>query len=98
MKTYSSYTDSDWDLSYWRLSNGTEVDFIINDMEIAIEVKAKGKITERDIKGLRELKIEHPKIKKCLLVSLVSSNSLTEDKIEIINYSTFIKRLWSNCL
>jgi predicted AAA+ superfamily ATPase len=29
---------------YWRLAGGTEVDFIINSMEIAIEAKATPKI------------------------------------------------------
>lgn len=98
LKSYNSYTDAEWDISYWRLSTGVEVDFIINDMEIAIEVKAKEKITNNDLKGLRELKKEHPRIKKCLIVSLVKNNSLTEDKIEIINHQMFIKRLWSHCL
>lgn len=98
LKTYNSYTDADRDITYWRLSTGVEVDFIINDMEIAIEVKAKEKITNNDLKGLRELKKEHPKVKNHLVVSLVKSNSLTEDKIEIINYATFIKRLWSHSL
>lgn len=98
LKTYNSYIDTDWDITYWRLSTGVEVDFVINDMEIAIEVKAKEKITNNDLKGLRELKKEHPKIKRRLIVSLVKNNSLTEDKIEIINYSTFIKRLWSNSI
>ena len=98
LKTYNSYNDPNWDITYWRLSTGVEVDFVINDMEIAIEVKAKEKITNNDLKGLRELKREHSKIKKRLVVSLVKNNSLTEDKIEIINFSTFIKRLWSHSL
>ncbi|WP_425267085.1 DUF4143 domain-containing protein [Desulfofustis glycolicus] len=34
---YNSYRECFADLSYWRLAGGTEMDFIINDMVIAIE-------------------------------------------------------------
>ena len=39
------YNESFAEFYYWRLAGGTEVDFIINDMEVAIESKATRKIT-----------------------------------------------------
>ena len=39
LHTYNQYQERFAQLSYWRLAGGTEVDFIVNDMEIAIEVK-----------------------------------------------------------
>ncbi len=36
IKSYSSYSQKYFDVSYWRLTSGIEVDFILGDMEIAI--------------------------------------------------------------
>ncbi|NBV98811.1 MAG: hypothetical protein EBR67_04785 [Proteobacteria bacterium] len=70
------------------------MDFIINDMECAIEAKATDKIKKDELKGLRELIKDQPSIKKRIIVSLVDSSRLTEDGIEILNYMDFIKMLW----
>ena len=98
LNVYNSYNDKFWDLSYWRLPSGHEVDFIVNDMEYAIEAKSSSKVHDGHLKGLREIINDHPKLKKRIVVSLVEANRLTSDKIEIINYQTFIKRLWSHSL
>lgn len=98
LKTYNSYNKAHYDLSYWRLSTGVEVDFIINDMEYAIEVKASNKIHEGHLKNLRELVKDHPEVKKRYLVSLIDTNRITEDRIEIVNYKSFIEYLWSGKL
>ena len=98
LKTYNSYNKARYDLSYWRLSTGVEVDFIINDMEYAIEVKASNKIHEGHLKNLRELVKDHPEVKKRYLVSLTDTNRITEDGVEIVNYKSFIEYLWSGKL
>ena len=98
LKTYNSYNKARYDLSYWRLSTGVEVDFIINDMEYAIEVKASNKIHEGHLKNLRELVKDHPEVKKRYLISLIDTNRITEDGIEIVNYKSFIEYLWSGKL
>ncbi len=41
LRAYNLYRDIFADFSYWRLAGGTEVDFIINSMEIAIEADSK---------------------------------------------------------
>jgi predicted AAA+ superfamily ATPase len=94
LRCYNSYQRKFWELSYWRLASGAaEVDFIINDMECAIEAKATDKIKKDELKGLRELIKDQPSIKKRIVVSLVDSSRLTEDGIEILNYMDFIKML-----
>lgn len=98
LRTYNSYQKQNWRLSYWRLTTGVEVDFIINDMQVAIESKAKDKITSDDLKGLREIIQDHPQIKKRLIVSLVKEPRLTEDGILILPYMDFIEMLWSGDL
>jgi very-short-patch-repair endonuclease len=35
---------SPYDIAYWRLSSGIEVDFVLGDANVAIEVKGKAHI------------------------------------------------------
>lgn len=99
LSAYVAYKEPSWNLSYWRLASGSaEVDFIINDMEYAIEAKASKKIHSNHLKGLRELKKDQPKLKKQIIVSLIDENRLTEDGIEILSYTSFIERLWAGRL
>ena len=92
------YTDASWDLSYWALSTGLEVDFIINDLECAIEAKASPKIGNDHLKGLRELKTEHPSVKRRIVVCLEKRTRLTSDGILILPVKEFTKRLWDGSL
>jgi predicted AAA+ superfamily ATPase len=98
LSTHSSYSDLYYDLSYWRLASGIEVDFIINNMEVAIEAKSSAKVTSDHLRGLRELVKDHSKVKRRILVCLEPSPRKTEDGIEILPYAEFIKLLWSNQL
>ncbi len=93
--TYSSYTESYAHMSYWRLAGGTEVDFIINYIDCAIEAKASVKIVDRHLKGLRELVRDHPETRKRIVVSLDERDRKTNDGIEILHYITFLHHLWS---
>ena len=78
-----------------RLTTGVEVDFIIGNAQIAIEVKGKEKINSSDLKGLRQFKIEHPKVKRLIIVSLEKTRRITNDNILILPYRDFIKGLWN---
>ena len=95
LNSYNSYKEKYLDFSYWRLASGTEVDFIVNNMEYAIEVKAKRKITDNDLKGLREIIKDHKNIKQRYLISLVEQDRLLDEGILILSYQSFIKKLWS---
>ncbi len=86
-------------MSYWRLASGAaEVDFVVNDFELAIEVKAKDKIKKEDLHGLRELVKEQEQVTKRVVVSLVDQSRLTEDGIYVLNYQDFIQDLWAGRL
>jgi predicted AAA+ superfamily ATPase len=95
LKCYKSYMKNDLDLSYWALTTGVEVDFILNDMEIAIEAKSSDKITSDHLKNLKELKKDFPKIKSRIVVSMEKQIRTTDDGISILPYQEFIKRLWA---
>ena len=94
LRAYNIYHDLFADLSYWRLSGGTEVDFIINTMAVAIEVKASPKILSRHLKGLRALEKDHPHIQRRMVVCLENKPRITNDGIEILPAKTFAKVLW----
>ncbi len=98
LNTYNAYNDKFLDFAYWKLTTGVEVDFIINDMEYAIEAKASSRIEDRQMKGLRELSKDFPDLRKKIIVSLVDKDRITSDGIEIINYQSFIRKLWNGSL
>lgn len=98
LSAHRSYSELFYDLSYWRLAGGTEVDFIVNDMELAIEAKSTARVTADHLKGLRELGKDHPRVKRKILVCLEERARLTEDKIEILPHATFTRRLWDGDL
>ena len=93
--SHRSYCGLNYDLSYWRLASGIEVDYILGDMEIALEAKSCSKVTSDHLRGLREIIKDHPKLKRRILVSLEDRARITEDGIEILPYSMFVERLWS---
>ncbi len=95
LRTHRIYKDLHYDLSYWRLAQDSEVDFILNDLEVAVELKSTDSAGNRHLKGLRELKKEHAKVKRRILVCNESENRITEDGIEIMPLIKFAKALWS---
>ena len=95
---YNSYCEKFADFYYWRLSSGIEVDFIVNHIDCAIESKSSEKIKSQHLKGLRELKNDHPEVKKRIVVSLDKHDRETEDGILILHYLTFLAYLWKDSL
>ena len=94
LSAYAQYRGRFHELSYWRLTTGAEVDFIIDDMAYAVEAKASRSVTADQLKGLRELSLEHPRVKKRFVVSLDTQPRVTEDGIEVLPYKVFTQRLW----
>jgi predicted AAA+ superfamily ATPase len=90
----SAYRDAFAQFSYWRLPSGIEVDFVVNHMDCAIEAKSTIGITDRHLKGLRELATDHPEVRRRVVVSLDEKDRMSADGIEILHYTTFLDRLW----
>lgn len=80
--------------SYWRLSTGTEVDFVVDDMQCAIECKSSQLIRDDHLKGLRELVKDHPGVKRRILVGMEPGKRRTPDGIWILHAGEFTKMLW----
>lgn len=96
LSAYLAYARSEERLSYWRLSGGTEVDFVIGDMRIAIEAKAAVRIGSRHLKGLRTLAQDHPEVRRRLVVCLEPRAMKTDDGIEILPVRHFLDELWTD--
>jgi predicted AAA+ superfamily ATPase len=93
LKAFLDYNARDLPLSYWRSTTKFEVDFTVGD-DVAIEVKAKPRVTDSDLKGLRALKEENI-FRRLICVSDESSSRTTDDAIEIIPLQIFLRELWS---
>ena len=90
---YLHYTDSDHPIHFWRSKNGQEVDFVIGEI-LAVEVKASSYIQKRDLKNLKVLSAE-VQFKHKIIVSLEDRTRLVENKILILPYKIFLKKLWN---
>lgn len=88
----------DLSLSFWRVQKETEVDFILGDMEVAIEAKARSNIREDHLKGLRLVKEDYREIKRRIVVSLERASRVTSDGIEILPVKEFLNQLWSGAI
>lgn len=80
-------------LAYWRSTSGYEVDFILEDV-LAVEVKAKQNISDRDLAGLVALR-EEKMIGDFVVVSLESRPS-KRNGIEILPWKIFLSQLWND--
>ncbi len=98
LSAFVSYRDIEGDLSYWRLASGIEVDFVLGDMQLAIEAKSSERITRDHLKGLRSLAEDHPRVGRRIVVSREPRARKTDDGIEILPATTFVKRLWAGDL
>lgn len=98
LTAYNSYRESGQPLSYWRLAGGTEVDFIVGKMKVAIEAKSATRITADHLKGLRALIQDHTGVERRIVVCGEPRARKTEDGIEILPSAAFARHLWDGDL
>lgn len=95
LAAWTAYRGREGGLSYWRLAGGTEVDFIVGDMELAVESKASRRIGRQHLKGLRSLVQDHPEVGRRIVVSLEERARRTDDGIDVLPPEDFVRRLWN---
>ncbi len=93
LRSYLSYKRLNSPLHYWRSTHQHEVDFIIDD-QVAIEVKASKKITERDLKNLLVLQ-EEKIFQKYFLISQ-DINETKKGDIHCMYWKNFMELLWAD--
>jgi predicted AAA+ superfamily ATPase len=94
LKAYQAYRNPELDIRFWRTSTGFEVDFILGDMEVAVEVKGTQKVHSAHTKSLRALMEEYT-IKKAIVVSMEKQIRKLDNSIEILPWEGFLEILWS---
>lgn len=94
LRTYVDYVSPWTSLNYWRSTSGFEVDFILGD-EVAIEVKGKKSVSEKDLRGLRAL-AEEGDFRHKIVVCLEPKPRETDDGIEILPWQNFLESLWAS--
>ena len=94
LKAYQAYRNPELDIRYWRTSTGFEVDFILDDMNAAIEVKGSQRIHSKHTRGLRTLMEEHT-VGRAVIVSLEKQPRKLDSSIEVLPWQIFLEALWS---
>jgi len=94
LKAYQAYRNPELEIRFWRTTSGFEVDYVLNDMITAIEVKGSQRIHSAHTKGLQVLLEEFP-VKNAIIVSLERQPRTLESGIEILPWQVFLERLWS---
>lgn len=83
------------EISYWRLSSGIEVDFILGDGETAIEVKGKSQVHGRDTRHLLEFRKEYPSVRHLVVACLEPKARITDEGVRILPWKDFLNALWN---
>jgi predicted AAA+ superfamily ATPase len=91
---YQAYRNPDLPLHYWRTSSGMEVDFVVGDLDVALEVKASARVHDGDLKGMRTL-LSEQRPKHALVVCMESLSRVTNDGIRILPWKEFLSLLWA---
>ncbi len=93
LKAYQAYQNPELPLYFWRTSTGQEVDFILGEMDLAIEIKSSARVHEVDSKELEVLE-EESKVRKKIIVCLEKQPRLLANKIEVLPWKIFLEKLW----
>jgi predicted AAA+ superfamily ATPase len=95
---YLGLHEIDDPIYYWRSKTGLEVDFVLNDGEMAIEVKISASPDISDLKGLRAF-CEDYQPKHALVVCLVPRKRLlakiNNTTIYLVPWQEFLEELWN---
>jgi predicted AAA+ superfamily ATPase len=94
---YRRYRAPDLDVRFWRTSTGQEVDFILGEMDAAIEVKGAARVHVGDLRGLQALRASH-RVKRSIVVCLEKQARTVDRQIEILPWRVFLERLWAGGL
>jgi predicted AAA+ superfamily ATPase len=96
LQSYRRYRSPDLSLAFWRTSSGLEVDFIVGDMDLAIEAKSGRRVHAGDLRGLAALRSSHA-VRKAVVVCGEPEARIVEG-VEILPWRMFVDRLWAGDL
>ena len=96
LRSWLDYRRRDDPLAYWRSRSGFEVDFVVGDA-VAIEVKAKARVSARDYRGLLALAEEIP-LERKLVVCHEPRRRQDDRGVEILPVHQFLRALWDGSI
>jgi len=97
MLAYRAYRSPDLEVRYWRTSTGQEVDFVLNDREAAIEVKASPRVADVALKPLAAL-ADDGAVGRRVVVCLERQPRVIRDShgpIAVLPIHRFLEELWT---
>lgn len=98
LSSYARTLRQPFEMAYWRLSSGIEVDFVLGDGETAIEVKGKERVRTHDTRHLLQFRKDHPGVRELLLVCREEKTRVTDGGVRVLPWREFIARLWSGAI
>ncbi len=93
---HRSYSDLGYSINFWRTKNGLEVDFILNNGEVAIEVKGSPRVDARELNSIKAFSEEHSPERSMVVCN--EREPRTVGKIEILPWKLFLEKLWSGSI
>jgi predicted AAA+ superfamily ATPase len=90
---YRRYRDPDLPVFFWRTSTGHEVDIILGEMDLAIEVKARPRVHDGDLRSLAAL-AEENRVRRRVVVGL-EREPRVQHGIEILPWRAFLEALFA---
>jgi uncharacterized protein len=94
LSAYKAYRNPELDIRYWRTSTGFEVDFILGEMDVALEIKASRNIHRAHTRSIRALREEH-RVARAIIISLEKEPRRLEPGLQVLPWQDFLKRLWA---
>ncbi len=92
ISAYKSYSNSDFEINFWRTKSGLEVDFVLDRGRVAVEIKGTNNVKNRDLRGIRAFMDEYSSKRNILVCN--EKEKRIYDKIEIVPWSDFLRELW----
>ncbi len=97
---YRGLSDLEFDISFWRVQSGLEVDFILGDGEVAIEVKINDNLKKSNLKGLLAFQQSYNPKKTIIVNTSPRRRKLTDDgqDIDVYPWREFLESLWAGLI
>jgi predicted AAA+ superfamily ATPase len=94
LMAYKAYRNPELPLYYWRTVSGHEIDFILGDMQVALEIKSSKRVHEGDVKNIKILQQEQ-KASRHIIISFEEMPKKLGN-IECLPWEMFLQMLWNN--
>lgn len=92
MLAHRSYSELDYKINFWRTKTGLEVDFILGEGEVALEVKGKNLVDNKDLRPIKAF-MEGFLPRQAFVVCNEKMERVTGN-IHIIPWRQFLAKLW----